>query len=61
MLPDELGIGKSVTYRRYIEEDVAAGYFDEREVDGETKIERTFKEYPKEKLGIKAPTGEPKP
>lgn len=50
ILPDECKIGHSTTYYKYIDEDIAAGYLDQYEIDGETKIERTQKEYPPWKL-----------
>ena len=53
MLPDELRIGKSTTYLKYIDEDIASGYLDPNEVDGVVKLERTLKAYPMWKLGMK--------
>ena len=53
ILPDELGIGQSTTYRKYIDQDIASGYLESKEMDGETKLERTLKLYPLSKLGIK--------
>ena len=54
VLPDELKIGKSTTYYKYIKEDVAAQYLEGKEIDGETKLERTLKPYPLWKLGMES-------
>ena len=51
-LPDLVGKGSSVTFRRYIEEDIEAGYFSVAEDDGVDYIERTDRAYPLERLGI---------
>ena len=51
-LPDLVGKGSSVTFRRYIEEDIEAGYFEVKSEDGVDYIERTNKLYPNERLGI---------
>jgi hypothetical protein len=51
-LPDLVGKGSSVTFRRYIEEDIEAGYFEVKTEDGVDIIERTDKAYPLERLGV---------
>lgn len=52
VLPDELKIGKSTTYRKYINEDIASEYLEAKTIDGEVKLERTLKAYPGWKLGM---------
>ncbi|MGA2665111.1 MAG: hypothetical protein ABSF83_09225 [Nitrososphaerales archaeon] len=55
MLPSELKIGKSVTYRRYIDEDIAGGFLEPTVIDGTDKVERTTKPYPLELLEMREP------
>ena len=56
-LKDMAGFGESVTYRRYLDDDLNAGYFvfiaAEKNPDGIDKIERSDKPYPLERLGLK--------
>ena len=49
---DILALGSSKTYAHYLKEDIAAGYWMEFEEDGVTKIERSGKTFPPERMGI---------
>lgn len=48
------GLGSSITYRRYIEDDIASGFLFRSENDGIEYVERTDKHYPLERLGMQA-------
>jgi HNH endonuclease len=52
--PDQIGYGSSKTYWFYLEEDTASGYWEVRDTTEGEKVERTAKQFPLERMGMKS-------